>query len=220
MKDPTTWHQVDEVAFYNFPTKRGRNLKVEIKAWKDMLMRGTNNYGMHKHPFTLLLIVVKDENGKSIWKPMWLLVIGQKRNQLSLSEIYLSYRQRFDMEHLFRFGKQKLLMKSYYTPEVEHEENWFQLTLLAYVQLWAARKLAVSLPRPWERYLPNYKTEKITPSFVQRDFYRIISQIGTPAVSPKPRGFSPGRIKGDKKVPRPRHQVIKKTSKRKLKKDN
>ena len=107
-------------------------------------MRGTKEYEMHRHPFRLLRIVVKDEKGKIIWKPMWLLVIGQERNQLSLEDVYSSYRQRFDMEHLFRFGKQKLLMKSYYTPEVEHEENWFQLTLLAYVQLWAARKLAIS----------------------------------------------------------------------------
>ncbi len=38
-------------------------------------------------------------------------------------------RQRYDMEHLFRFGKQKLLMTAYSTPDVEHEENWFKLTL-------------------------------------------------------------------------------------------
>ncbi len=55
-------------------------------------------------------------------------------------------------------------------------------------------------------------------SFIQRDFYRIISQLGTPAQSPKRRGYSPGRIKGEKKVPRTRHQVIKKQSKRKNKK--
>jgi len=39
------------------------------------------------------------------------------------------------LEHLFRFGKQKLLMRAYSTPEVHHEENWFQLTLLSYVNL-------------------------------------------------------------------------------------
>ena len=56
------------------------------------------------------------------------------------------------MEHLFRFGKQRLLMTSYLTPDVHHEENWFKLTLLSYVNLWAARKLAVVLPRDWEQY--------------------------------------------------------------------
>ena len=32
------------------------------------------------------------------------------------------------MEHLVRFGKQRLLMTSYLTPDVEHEENWFKPT--------------------------------------------------------------------------------------------
>ena len=86
------------------------------------------------------------------------------------------------------------------------------------MNLWQARKLATVLPRPWESYLTATEAVKITPSLVQRDFYRIISQLGTPAKSPKRRGYSPGRIKGEKKVPRTRHQVIKKQSKRKNKK--
>ena len=100
------------------------------------------------------------------------------------------------MEHLFRFSKQKLLMTAYSTPDVKHEENWFKLTLLAYVNLWAARNLAIVLPRPWEQYLKTNESVKITPSLVQRDMNRIISQIGTVPKSPKRRGYSSGRIKG------------------------
>ncbi len=144
---------------------------------------------------------------------MWLIVIGERRDELSLIDCYESYRQRYDIEHLFRFGKQKLLMNSYFTPDVQHEENWVKLTLLAYINLWAARKLAVVLPRPWEQYLKQDESVKITPSLVQRDFHRIIQTIGLSAKSPKHRGFSSGRIKGEKKVKRTRHQVIKKTQK-------
>jgi len=104
-------------------------------------------------------------------------------------------------------------MNAYLTPEVNHEENWFQLTLLAYVNLWVSRKLATVLPRPWEQYLKKTEVVEITPSLVQRDFYRIISSIGTLTKSPKRRGYSSGQIKGSKKVPRPRHQVIKKQTK-------
>ena len=75
-------------------------------------MRGTKNYKMNNHPFTLLQIVVKDEEGNTIWKPMWLIVIGSRRDELSLVDSYQSYRQRYDIEHLFRFGKQRLLMTS------------------------------------------------------------------------------------------------------------
>jgi hypothetical protein len=117
------------------------------------------------------------------------------------------------LEHLWRFGKQRLLMAAFQTPEVKHEENWVQLTLLAYTQLWVARELAQQLPRPWERYLPTNVRSKIPPSGVQRDFSRIIAQIGTPARSPKPRGYSSGRNKGCSLPPRPKHKVIKKSQK-------
>jgi hypothetical protein len=213
LKDETTWHEPDEIVQTLFTTKKGRRLTATISGWKQMLMRGTKNYKMNRHPFTLLQITVRDEIGNAVWKPMWLIAIGSRREKLSLIDCYESYRQRYDMEHLFRFGKQKLLMTAYSTPDVKHEENWFKLTLLAYVNLWSARNLAVILPRPWESYLTQNESVKVTPSFVQRDFSRIISQIGTSAKSPKRRGYSSGRIKGYKKAPRSRHQVIKKTKK-------
>ncbi len=178
-----------------------------------MLMKGKSNYQMNYHPFTLLKITISDEQENIIWKPMWLIVIGSRRHELSLEDCYQSYRQRYDMEHLFRFGKQKLLMTSYLTPEVKHEENWFKLTLLAYVNLWASRDLAVVLPREWEYHLKTNREIQVTPSLVQRDYYRIITQVGQITKSPKPRGYSSGRIKGYKKSTRTRHQVIKKTKK-------
>ncbi|EAM52129.1 conserved hypothetical protein [Crocosphaera watsonii WH 8501] len=214
LKDDQTWAEPDEVHHVPFTTKKGRQLTVTISGWKQMLMRGTKNYKMNNHPFTLLQIVVRDQERNSIWKPMWLIVIGSRRDELSLVDCYQCYRQRYDMEHLFRFGKQRLLMTSYLTPDVHHEENWFKLTLLSYVNLWAARKLAVVLPRDWEQYLKTNKSIKITPSLVQRDFSRIITTLGTFAKFPKRRGFSSGRIKGYKKAPRTRHDVIKKGSKK------
>ena len=132
---------------------------------------------------------------------------------MSPRESYLAYCQRFDLEHLFRFSKQKLLLGAYQTPEADYEENWIQLSLLAYVQLWAARELTVHLPRPWERYLPQPPQGRITPSNVQRDWNRITAQMGTPAVAPKPRGKSPGRLKGQAQPPRERQPVIKKGKK-------
>ena len=177
-------------------------------------MRGTKNCPMHLHPFTLIQIQVTDSEGKVVWRPMWLSLFGQRRHQLSAEEGWQAYRQRYDLEHFLRFGKQKMLLTAFQTPEVEHEENWVQLTLLAYVQMWAARELAVNLPRSWERYLPNSREGQVSPSVVQRDFTRIISQIGTPAKFPKRRGKSPGRAQGNSQTRRPRHPVSKKGSKR------
>ncbi len=77
-------------------------------------------------------------------------------------------------------------------------------------QLWAARKLALSLPRSWERYLPQKTEGFLSPSMVQRDMQRIITKIGTPANLPKRRGYSAGRATGMIQTKRTRHQVIKK----------
>ncbi len=71
LKDDQTWHDPDEVDYISFTTKKGRQLTVTISGWKQMLMRGTKQYKMNNHPFTLLQIVVRDQQGNSIWKPMW-----------------------------------------------------------------------------------------------------------------------------------------------------
>ncbi len=39
------------------------------------------------------------------------------------------------------------------TPDVRHEEAWWQIVMIAYAQLYLARSLADYLPNPWEKYL-------------------------------------------------------------------
>lgn len=46
------------------------------------------------------------------------------------------------------FDKQRLLIRAFQTPEVEHEQNWIQMVLLAYVKLGAAKELTTHLSRP------------------------------------------------------------------------
>ncbi|GET40072.1 hypothetical protein MiSe_48800 [Microseira wollei NIES-4236] len=174
-----------------------------------MLMRGTKDYPMHQHPFTLLQVRVTDETGQQLWRPMWLIAIGQRRDELTLLDYYQAHRQRFYLEHMLRFSKQRLLMRSFQTPDVEHEENWAGLTQLAYIQLWAARELVEILPRPWKKYHHKKTNHSLTPSLVQRDFYRIMRTISTPAGSPFPRGFSSGRIQGNSIQKRKLHPVVK-----------
>lgn len=188
---------------------RGKRYRIEIEAWHNMLMRGKRAAPMHQHPFTLVRITRYDEEGKPVFKrPLWLVVLGDRRGELSLEQIYLAYQARFDIEHFFRFGKQKLLLTRFQTPEVEREEKWWQLIHLAFAQLWLARHLTVALPRPWEHNLPAMKNRLISPTLVQRGFARIIRQLGTPAQPPKPRNISSGRALGVKLPQRPHQPVV------------
>ncbi len=211
--DAETWHEPDQITQIQQTTRKGRLLNVTIQAWNQMLIRGTKHQKMYRHPFTLNRINVTNDTNESLWKPMWLIVMGDQRGEISPAIAYQSYRQRFDIEHMLRFGKQRLLMTEFQTPSVEHEENWIRLVMLAYVQLWAARELAKHLPRPWERYLEPHNDKIVTPSVVQRDFQRIISEIGTPARSPKTRGNSIGRVQGQAQTQRTKYPVVNKQSK-------
>jgi len=211
LKDPTSWGPPDVVSQTRFTSRRGRTYTVHLQGWHNLLMRGKRNLPMHQHPFTLIRISMMDANGQPAFqRPLWLVVIGKGREELSLIDAWQAYGQRYDLEHCFRFGKQRLLLTAYQTPVVEHEENWWHIVLLAYVQLWLARTLAQDLPRPWERYLPHTQTKVDAPPRVQRDFGRIIRQIGTPALLPKPRGKSPGRAKGERPRRRNHPPVVKK----------
>ena len=212
LSDSETWSAPDETLAFFEKSRRGKEYRVEVQAWHNMLMTGKNKPAklpMHEHPFTLVRIVRYDKEGKPAFKnPLWLIVMGNRRHELTLEHIYEAYSTRFDIEHFFRFGKQKLLLVAFQTPEVEREENWFQLAHIAYAQLWMARHAVELLPRPWERNLPSVKRGLTTPTLVQRGFSRIIRQLGTPAKPPKPRIISPGRPKGTILPKRPRHKVI------------
>ncbi len=209
---PQSWWAPDEMHTQWETSRRGKRYRVEIQAWHKLLMRGQHKpvrLPIHRYPFTLVRIVRDDEQGQPLDKhPLWLLVIGDRRHELTLEQIYQAYSKRFAIEHFFRFGKQKLVLSGFQTPEVVREENWWELVHIAYAQLWMARHLAAALPRPWERTLPAYKQRLASPAMVQRDFGRIIRQIGTPAQPPKPRGISPGRRPGTKLPPRPRQKVV------------
>ena len=155
-------------AFSTFTTRKGQSYTVQIEAWHDMLVRGKRDLPMHQHPFTLVRGRVLDAQGKMVFpRPLWLVVFGERRQELTLLEIWDAYRQRYDLEHFLRFGKQRLLMDAYQTPETEHEENWWTLVQLAYLQLWFAREHANKVPRPWERYLLRFRAEDKNSSSVE-----------------------------------------------------
>ena len=214
LPDEDTWGEPDEEEWTVWTTHRGKKYDVRLRGWQNIRMTGKDGYPMHKYPFTLVRAEVFDKAGNLVFKrPMWLTVMGKRREEVSLTEVWEAYGQRVDLEHYFRFGKQKLLFTAYQTPDVEHEENWGQLVQLAYIFLWLVAGLVEDKPRPWEKSEPKEKAGVVSPGRAQRGFGGIIGRFGTPAKAPKPRGYSPGRDKGEKQGARKRHPVIKKGKK-------
>jgi hypothetical protein len=206
LNDPSSWPAPDQALSLLTTNSRGKANRVEIMAWRNKVMRGSwksANLPMHQHPFTLVKIELYDEQNQPVFKkPLWLIVFGLQREKLGLTDIHSAYRQRSDMEHFFRFMKRQMRLDGYQTCETAHEESWWQLVHLAYLQLWVAKEHACCLPYPWQRYLPQVKEKQLSPTMVQRSFSGIIRQFGTPARLPQPRGNSPGRPKRLVRVPR------------------
>ena len=124
---PESWTEPDEQVMWGETSRRGKRYRIEVQAWQNMLMSGKQKpqrLPMHLYPFTLICITRFDEQGNLACKrPMWLLVMGDRRGEVSVYQSVEAYKQRFDMEHFYRFGKQKLRLADFQTPEVEREES-------------------------------------------------------------------------------------------------
>jgi hypothetical protein len=218
LRESETWGAPDETHTLTLPRMAGEPHRAEIQAWHNLLMRGKRKptpLPMHRYPFTLMRVQLYRADGSTVYrKPLWCLIIGQRRAEITVPAAYHAYRQRFDIEHAYRFCNQRMLLTRYQTPETAYEQMWWRLVHLAYLQLWVAQPLAQRLPRPWERYLPTMQvTAPLSPSLVQRDFARIIRPFGTPAQAPKLRGYAPGRAAGTCRPQRERQTVVVKTKK-------
>ena len=203
-------HREEEFQWVN---SKGKEYTVRMRSWDDMLLRGSRCYNASKDPMNLVQVQLLDETRRDIYKrPLWLCVFGSKRHEVSAINAYKNYKSRYDIEHFFRFGKQKLLLTSYQTPEVKHEELWWQLCLIAYAQLYLGKDIVSSNPEPWERYLSEYqnnsKTKEVSPSQVQKSFSDILQIIGTPAKPSVARGRNSGRALGSKQPKRETSDVI------------
>lgn len=153
------------------------------------------------------IILLDDDNNRVFKQSLWLAIVGKERDALALDKVYSHYASRYHIEHFFRFGKTKLLLTAYQTPEVTHEENWWRFQVLAYNQLYLSSTLVPRLPKPWEKYLPEYRDSDqdhtrrnriATPSQTQRGFHHVLASLPALATPPTPRGKPTGRQTGDR----------------------
>ncbi len=219
LKDPG---EANEIVVIDHYSAKGKLYHIKIERWYDRLEKGhaeitDANGGLIQSAgaaflFDAVKVTILKEDGTDLYKkPLWLMITGKRRREPSLPDIARSYFRRFDIEHFFRFAKQRLLLDDFQTPNTRHEENWWHLCLISYAMLYEARNLARYIRNPWEKKQKESETRILTPSQVQRDYERIIASIGTPACHPKPRGKSAGRAKGAQIAKRKDQKVIRKS---------
>ena len=210
LEKPETWGDPEKSIEIIWETKKGKTNTVKIDCWCNLRTRGEKERPMHDVPLTVVRITVKDINGKNLYSNvLWLVVIGNWKDTLSLKLLWSYYRARFDIEHFFKFGKLHLLLGAYQTPNTESEENWMQFVILAHHQLYHARHDARNLPKPWEK--KDKSVGELSPSRVQRDMPRLLDLVGTVANKVKPRGIPQGRKAGEVIAGRPDQEIVKKS---------
>jgi len=90
-------------------------------------------------------------------------------------------------------------------PTSEQSQRWSDLMPLMSWQLWLARDIVVETRLPWQSATIN-----LAPGRVAQSMFSVLVEIGTPAQAPKPRGKSPGWIKGNTRTKPPRYPTVKK----------
>jgi len=196
-----------------------RKYVVEVREWKNMMIRTKRKLSMKDKSCRLIAVRLLDEEGNPIFKnTLWLSVWGERNGELSLEEIFWAYRLRFDIEHFFRFGKQRLLLDKFETPIEAHMGIWLEVVALAYWTLWVGRESAKYECPKWQQYDKNRKKRAeynllASPSEVQRELERIILSFEQKPFIPKLRKKGTGRKEGMKLPKRNKYPVIKKAKK-------
>ena len=94
--------------------KKGGTQTVWLAAYEGYICRGSKDYKMSDVEINFVKVEILKENGERKYdRDLWIEVIGKKKADISPIDVYLYYKGRFDVEHLFKFGKSKLLMDKF-----------------------------------------------------------------------------------------------------------
>lgn len=141
-------------------------------------------------------------------KISWFVWNGFENEVAPLAEVSPIYRLRYSHEHGFRLDKQVLMWDEPRLRTPAQTVRWTEIVACAHNQLVLARPVITGIYRSWEA-----RRSVLTLAQVRRAMTSFLTQLGTPARPPQPRGKAPGRAKGFHPKPATRYSVIRKTSK-------
>jgi len=209
-KDPATWGAPDQELRLD-EEKYGQ---VTVQSWGGLhpeLTRKGRFAGLARPPLVrchlIRVTVTRLPDGRKVPGPLWLWWAGPGTPDLDL--IWRAYLHRFDIEHTYRLAKHTLGWDKAALRHPAQLARWTWLIIAAITQLRLARPIAEDHKQRWER---RRSQGKLSPGRVRRDFTRLAALAGTPARAPKPSKVGPGRPKGRRSTPAPRHDVIKKVA--------
>ncbi len=174
--------------------------RVEIHCWTQLHLRTARSVEVS------VIQVIRHGASERRRDPRVSWFVWKGDEAAPLAEISPTYRLRYSHEHGFRLDKQVRLGDKPRLRTPEQTERWTHVLACAHNQLVLARPLVEGVYRPWE-----HRRSVLTLAQVRRAMPTFLTQLGTPARPPQPRGKAPGRSKGFHPTPVLRHPVIRKT---------
>lgn len=139
-------------------------------------------------------------------KDLFIAWIGQPPPPLE--DWWSFYLKRFLIECWYHLAKSRLYWTLPRLKTPEQSQRWSDLMPFLTWQVWLTKPLVADCPLPWQKPQTD-----LTPQRALQSMGGILTQIGTPARRPKPRGKSPGWPTGRPRAKYPRYEVVKKASK-------
>ncbi len=146
--------------------------------------------------------VLRADGAPKYKQPLWLMVVGR----LEGAQAARLYQPRWREETWHRQAKDLFGWSRAQLGDVERQDRWTWVVLLAGWQLLLAREGARDCPRPWERAVGE---GPLPLARVQRDYGRILEQFGLRVAAPKARGKALGRRVGTRLEPKVRQPLLK-----------
>ena len=197
LADPATWPDPMET-LTDTDAKLGL---VHLQLWKSLHFKKAT-------PHPLVLIRIERIDAKDTRRDpqvVWLAWAGEVPPPLE--EWWHLYLRRWLIEPWYHLAKSRLYWTLPRLKTPEQSQTWSDLMPLLTWQLWVARPLVTDNPLPWQK-----PQEHPTPQRVLQGMGGLLTQIGTPARRPKPRGKSPGWPQGRPRNPATRYRVVKKSA--------
>jgi hypothetical protein len=197
VRDPATHGLPDDT--FEGPDEKGH--WVEVACWHHL------HFKKARHDKVCLIRVLRHGAADTKRDPRasWFLFWGQ--DTPTPAEIPTLYARRYSLEHGYRTAKQDLLWEKPRLRTPEQFSCWTDVVSMVRNELLLGRGLADAQRQPWES-----KHRQSTPEQVRRAMGRIIAQLGTPARSPRPRGYSRGWEPGRPRKSAETHKVVFKAS--------
>lgn len=203
-------------------TRKGRQIKIALSRWNDMLIRSKNGHSMKDKPLDLIAIKATDAlTGLPVWKRdcMFVAITGKQKARVKTQEAYFKYRKRYAIEPSFRFNKQNLMMDKYQTPIVQNLDNWMLVVMITNLLLYIASSCVDYLPTKWRKYKPNENepepSGRFSPSKTRRAALSLFSTFDPTPFLPKTTKGGKGRKAGTIFQKRKHYKPIKKNKKMK-----